>query len=62
MFDYSKLSNAVGSLSGFGMKCTFEIGWVDSTSIRLRFHLLSSSKNCPFLAWSCSLGYQSYHS
>ena len=43
MFDYSKVSNTVGSSSGSGMKCTFEIGWVDFAGIRLGFHLLSFS-------------------
>ena len=43
MLDYSKLSNAVGSSSGSGMKCTFEIGWVDFVDIRLGFHILSFS-------------------
>ena len=50
MFDYSKLSNAVDSLSGSSMKCTSEIGYVGSVGIRLKFHLLSSLQNCPLLA------------
>ena len=40
MFDYSKLSNVVGSSSGSTMKCTSKIGWVDFAGIRLRFRLL----------------------
>ena len=42
MFDYSKPSNASGSSSGSGMKCTSEIGWVDFAGIRPGFRLLSS--------------------
>ena len=49
MFDYSKLSNTVGSSSDFGMKYISEIGWADFVGIRLEFHL-SSLENCPFLA------------
>ena len=43
MFDHSKLSNAVDSSSGSGMKCTSEIGYVGSVGIRLGFYLFSFS-------------------
>ena len=61
MFDYSKLSNMVGSLSDSSMRYTLWISLVGSAGIQLGFHLLSSSKNWPFWAWSYFLQYQSCH-
>ena len=55
MFDYSKLSNTVGSLSGFGRRCILGIDLVGSLVQGLGFPFLLFREISFFLVWSCVL-------